>query len=93
MIKKIAEDRAAQNELMQKHVTEIKTIVDSLKQPVPQDHRDKELLQTLKEIKETLKQPKTSIGQPHPPNTNYKCSNNNSNPFKCHGPNNNQPGP
>ena len=66
MIKKIAEDQAAQNELMQKHVTEIKTMVDSLKKPVPQDQRDKELLQTLKEIKETLKQPKTSIGQPHP---------------------------
>jgi hypothetical protein len=66
MIRKMAEDQAAQNELMQKHVTEIKTMVDSLKRPATRDERDDEMLQTLKDIKESLKQPKTSIGQTHP---------------------------
>ena len=66
IIKKMAEDQVAQNELMQKHVTEIKTMVESLKRPAPRDQHDKEVLQALQEIKETLKQPKTSIGQPPP---------------------------
>ena len=66
MIKKMAETQTAQNELMQKHVTEIKTMVESLKRPETQDERDDEMLKTLKELRDFMKQPKISIEQTHP---------------------------